>query len=309
MTTTKPDIKIFAQDKEFWTNYFKGRPQVPDSFFDRIFAYHASHGGVFGTVHDVGAGNGIHSQKLRNRFGHVIVSDIIDKNVELARDGLGTDGYSYRTAKLEEAEDLGVGSVDMVFATNVMHFADQQVAMAAITQQLKSGGTFACATFGTARFEDIILQDLWQRISYEGGRQLLAKKDAKETEQTIRVMGRTGEANLAPLNSEHFRNGAQRVHLNMSSGGIVKLIPPEELHRNMEPKHTGPYDEIVFESEEGWSFEKDLNGVKEHICSFPFVVENMSAFEDLFQELDELLANGRVVRGWFPAHIILATRR
>nr|UYO77210.1 S-adenosyl-L-methionine-dependent methyltransferase [Trichoderma crystalligenum] len=303
------DSNIFAQDDKFWANYLKGRPQAPESLFERIFNYHASHGGIFGTVHDVGAGNGPYSQKLRSRFNHVIVSDIVAKNVELAQYRLGTDGFSYRTAKVEEAEDLPTGSVDLVFATNVMHFPDQQLAMTAIAQQLKSGGTFACGTFGTARFEDAKLQDLWQRISYEGGRQLLKKKGVEQPQQTIRVMARTGEANMAPLDPKVFVAGAQRIHLNMKNGGIVGILPPDEAHRSREPNYTGPDDEVIFEEEDGWSFEKDLDGVKEHICSFPFVAENLDAFADLFAELDELLGDGRVVRGYFPAQIILATRR
>ena len=125
---------IFAQDKKFWNYYLKGRPQAPDSFFDRIFSYHQAHGGAFGTAHDAGAGNGPYAQKLRHKFEHVIVSDIVARNVELAQDRLGTDKFSYRTTKVEEAEDISAGSVDMVFAKNVMHFPDQNVAMNAMTQ-------------------------------------------------------------------------------------------------------------------------------------------------------------------------------
>ena len=85
---------IFAQGKTFWNNYLKGRPQAPDSFLDRIFSYHQAHGGAFGKVHDVGAGNGPYAQKLRHKFDHVIVSDIVARNVELAQDRLGTDGFN-----------------------------------------------------------------------------------------------------------------------------------------------------------------------------------------------------------------------
>ena len=298
---------IFAQDKKFWNNYLKGRPQAPNSFFDRIFSYHQAHGGAFTTVHDVGAGNGPYAQKLRHKFQHVIVSDIVTRNVELARDRLGTDGFTYRTAKVEEAEDIPTGSVDMVFATNVMHFPDQHLAMSAIAQQLKAGGTFACGTFGPARFEDASLQDLWQRVSHQGGRELLKKTD--QPEQTIRVMARTQDGNLAPLDTSFFLPGAQRLHLNMGNGGIIGPLPPEDVHRNTEIKHTGIDDEELFEDEEGWSFETDLNGVKEHMCSFPFVADNLEACKELFAELETLLGDGRLVRGYWPAKVILATRR
>jgi len=300
--------KIFAQDKKFWNNYLKGRPRAPDAFFERIFSYHQAQGGAFGTVHDVGAGNAPYAQKLRSKFTHVIVSDIVAKNVELARDRLGTDGFSYRPAKVEEADDIPAGSVDMVFATNVMHFPEQKAAMTAIARQLRSGGTFACSVFGPARFDDARLQDLWAHISHQGGRVLLKKAD--HPEQTVRIMANTQDGyNVAPLDPELFSPGAKRVHLNMGKGGIIGLLPPEDAHRNTEPNYTGPDDVEIFEDEEGWSFETDLDGVKEHIGSFPFVTEDPAAFTELFRELEDLLGDGRLVQGYWPAKVILATRR
>ena len=298
---------IFAQDKNFWNNYLKGRPQAPDSFFSRIFSYHRAHGGAFDTVHDVGTGNGPYAQRLRQNFKHVILSDIVASNVELARDRLGTDGFTYRTAKVEEARDIPAGSVNMVFATNVMHFADQEVAMGAIAQQLKAGGTFACGTFGPARFQDARLQDLWQRVSHQGGRELLKKAD--QPEQTIRVMARTQDGNVAPLDPNLFVPGAKRLYLNMTKGGIIGPLPPEDVHRNTEVNHTGIDDEESFENEEGWSFETDLNGVMEHMCSFPFIADNLEACKELFAELKTLLDDRSLVRGYWPAIIVLATRR
>ncbi|KAL4942082.1 hypothetical protein BDV06DRAFT_193086 [Aspergillus oleicola] len=91
------------------------------------------------------------------------------------------------------------------------------------------------------------------------------------------------DANIAPLSTDLFEPGAIRLHLNMGQGGIVSLLPPEEAHRNTEPNYTGKTDEVLFEDEEGWSFETDLNGVKEHIRSFPFVSESLDAFTDCWR--------------------------
>ncbi|ORY69638.1 S-adenosyl-L-methionine-dependent methyltransferase [Pseudomassariella vexata] len=300
--------RLFAQDPKFWSNYLKGRPRAPDSFFDRIFAYHAAQGGRFSTAHDIGAGNGPYAQKLRAKFSHVIISDIVAANVELAQGRLGIDGYSYRAAKVEEVDDIPEGSVDMVFATNVMHFPDQEAAMGAVAKQLRSGGTFACGAFGPARFHNEKLQDLWERISHQGGRVLLKK--AERPAETARIMARTQDSyNVAPLDSGLFLPGARRVHLNMGKGGIIGILPPEEAYRNTEPDYTGPEDVEVFEDEEGWGFEMDLDGVKEHIGSFPFVAENTAAFTEMFRELEDLLRDGKLVRGYWPAKVILATRR
>lgn len=302
--------KIFAQDEQFWNNYLKGRPHVPDALFNRIFDYHRSQDGLFGTVHDVGAGNGPYAQRLRTHFDHVIVSDVVADNVELARTRLaGNPGFSFRVAKVEEADDLEPGSVDMVFATNVMHFPDpQDAAMAAVARQLRPGGTFVAALFAPARFDDVKLQDLWERISYEGGRQLL-KTTNGDDDVMIRVMARTQDTyNVAPLDSGLFEPGAQRVHLNMSKGGIPGMLPPEQAYRDTEPSYTGPQDVEIHQDEEGWSFTTDLAGVKEHFGSFPFVSQFPDAFVGLYKELDELLGTSDSVTGYFPVKIILATR-
>ena len=297
--------RIFAKDKTFWNNYLKGRPSAPTVFFERLFRYHQEHHGRFGTVHDVGAGNGPYADKLRSRFQHVIVSDIADHNVVLAKERLGTDGFIYRAARVEEGDDIAAGSVDMVFATNVMHFCDQKAAMNVVAKQLCPNGTFACAGFGAARFEDPRVQDIYTRINHSGGRALLKKSD--DPEKLIAVMARTqGPYNVAPLNEALFLPGAQRIHLNMENGGITAPLPPEI--PVTEPLHTGVNDIEVTESEEGWSFVTDLEGVREHVLSFPFAREDPVAFTELWQEMEHVVRD-RPVKGYWPAKIILATRR
>nr|POE70856.1 methyltransferase tpcm [Quercus suber] len=299
---------IFDKGEHFWNNYNKGRPRPPATFFDRIFQYHESHNGTFDTVHDAGAGDGPYSQRLKSKFARVLVSDVAASNIKLARDRLGTDGFTYREAKVEEADDLRASSMDMFFATNVMHFPDQVVAMAAAAKQLKPGGTFAAAGFGPARFEDPALQDLWVRISQQGGRELLQQAD--QPDQTIGIMLRTQDNyNVAPLDPRFFAPGAIRVHLNMSKGGITGMLPDEDADRLPQPNYTGPSDIEVFEDEEGWSFETDLQGVKEHMFSFPFVVKDSTGSAGLFEELEDMFKDGHLVRGYWPAKVILATRR
>nr|POF02475.1 methyltransferase tpcm [Quercus suber] len=298
---------IFDRDEHFWNNYNRGRPQPPDTFFDRIFRYHEAHHGTFDTVHDAGAGDGPYSQRLRSRFAHVIVSDVTASNIRLAENRLGTNGFTFREAKVEEADDLITSSVDLFFATNVMHFPDQAKAMAAIAKQLKPGGTFAAAGFGPARFEDAALQNLWERISQQGGRELLQR--AEHPEETIEIMVRTqNDYNVAPLDQKFFSPGAHRVHLNMTKGGLTGMLPNEDAYRISQPSYTGPGDIELYKDEEGWSFETDLHGVKEHMFSFPFITKDSNEFIGLFRELDEMFKDGHLVRGCWPAKIVLATR-
>jgi SAM-dependent methyltransferase len=306
------DDRIFEKDKTFWDNYLKGRPKPPASLFRRIFDYHEAQGGSFGTVHDVGAGNGPFASILASKFTHVILSDIAESNMRLAEQRLGKNGtFTYRTAKMDDTKDLATGSVDMVFATNVMHFgANQQATMAAMTRQLKPGGTFACAVFGPARFADPDLQRVWEKISHQGGRELLGKSDSPQ--QTALIMDRTdGFYNVAPLNPDLFAPGALRVHLNMREGGLTPLLPPEMAHLGVEPNYTGPDDIEIFEDEEGWGFQMNTSEVLEHMLSFPFVDPSSATIDTLLKEMSGLSAKGHdsssKFRGWWPAKVILAT--
>lgn len=312
--TSTSTSTLFSRSSAFWANYTKGRPPVPPSFWDRIFLYHAAHSGQFSTAHDLGAGNGVHSSHLRSRFSTVIVSDLIPENTALARQLLcpGGDsekeGFTFRAADLSDTSDIPRGSVDLVLAANVMHFADpQEGAMQAVAYQLKSGGTFAAALFGPARFCDEKMQDLWERVSYAGGKELL--RVAGDVEKTVGVMARTqGRYDVAPLDPGLFLPGGRRIYLNMGKGGIQGMLPPEEAQRNKEPSYVGVDDVEVFEEDEGWKFEMDLKAVKEHFGSFPFISQFPEAFTELYQEL-EGMKKRQPFKGHYPVTIILATRR
>lgn len=134
---------LYDQQSLFWKEYLEARPQVPDCFFSRILGYHAEHGGHFGTLHDAGAGPGVHTARLSKRFQQILVSDASKSNISIARTHLEKEGNcSFRIARLEDADGLEPASMDMVFATNVLHFTDVDEAIEAITYQLKPGGTF-----------------------------------------------------------------------------------------------------------------------------------------------------------------------
>ena len=83
-------------------------------------------------------------------------------------------------------------------------------------------------------------------------------------------------------------------------------MPLEDLHRNIEPNRTAKDDEENSEDEDERSIETDLNGVKEHMRSFPSVSDILEAFEELFADLDTLLGDGKLMRGHWPTKIIVA---
>ncbi|KAK1751372.1 hypothetical protein QBC47DRAFT_425520 [Echria macrotheca] len=298
------DNKIFTQNPTFWENYLSGRPTAPPSFFTRILSYHASKPTArHVTAHDAGAGNGPYAALLREHFSNVIVSDIVDSNVTLAESRLGTDGFRYRVAKIEEADDIDEGSVDLVFATNVMHFAEQEVTAKTFARQLRSGGTLVVAAFGSARFRDPEVQSVWQRIMHQAGRGLL--KTAGDREFTKKVMERSsGWYNVLPLGEGWER--VQRVHLNMGQGGLTDLLPEEE--ERTERDYTGEGDEVAWVEEDGWSVRTGVDGVRRHFASFPFSKIEPEGYEDLWRELERVLGD-REVEAYFPSKVILATRK
>jgi hypothetical protein len=93
----------------------------------------------------------------------------------------------------------------------------------------------------------------------------------------------------------------------MGEGGLTSLLPPEV--EATEPNYTGPGDVEVWEEEEGWSVKTDLDGITSHFASFPFSTLDPSSYKELWEELGQLLKGGRLVEAYFPATIILATRR
>jgi hypothetical protein len=111
---------------------------------------------------------------------------------------------------------------------------------------------------------------------------MLKRTDKSEKLLCLRVMARTQEANVAPLDTQVFLRGVKRVFLNWENGGIVNLVPSEEAHQVAEPNHTGPTDEEIFENEEVWNFDADLEGVIAHMNSFPFIAGHPDAFKALF---------------------------
>ena len=106
----------------FWNKYLKGRPQFPDSFFERTFNYHSNYNGQFAVVHDAGAGVDVHSERRARKFEKVIISDLSEENVRVARDRLSSSGkYEFIATKLEDTINFDAFSVDMVFAGTMLH--------------------------------------------------------------------------------------------------------------------------------------------------------------------------------------------
>ncbi|KAJ5888127.1 S-adenosyl-L-methionine-dependent methyltransferase [Penicillium taxi] len=100
---------------------------------------------------------------LCSRFQHVYLSDI-SENLVLAKDRLGHNGFTYRAARVEGGDGISPGSIDMIFASYVMHSA------IILWRRLYPSGALACVTFGAALLEDSRIQEIHTRVNHsEGG--------------------------------------------------------------------------------------------------------------------------------------------
>jgi len=309
-----PTDRPYDCNKAFWDNYLKGRPQAPEQLFHRIYKYHEEHGGQFGTVHDAGAGVGPYSAKLRERFNHVIVSDIAEGNVKQAEQRLGHDGYSYRTAKIEDASDIEPGSVDMVFASQVLHFADLDLAQEAFAHQLKSGGTVVITGFGIAHYADHDVQEIWSRMRQEGARVLVRHAPSPEAAtRRLRTLARVAAGyKMAAFDEKFWEPGVQRISLNIKHRnlGFVGVLDEDlQRHVTQEASRVGAHDVSLSVEEEGWELEHDLQGIKDHFATFAFASIEPAAYEGLWREMEVVMKDGRKAKGVWPAKVILGTRR
>lgn len=226
-TALEDNNNHYAKDAEYWNKYIKGRPQIPDSLFERVARYHASRGGHFGRVHDVGGGVGVYSNQLAKYFEHVILSDVVESNLDIAKDRLGTEGkFSFKTMSVDEVDALPEGSVDMVFAANMIHFANFDDAFQAFYKQLKPGGTLAVVCYAIGVLKDPKLDKIWREIWFDGLKVLLRHaKDRQARLLTFWKSNCTGYDNV-PLSEEYFEPGATRTRLN-SAGGWPTMMPSD----------------------------------------------------------------------------------
>lgn len=103
-------------------------------------------------AHDIGAGAGIASQELANKFKKVVVSDLNKTYVEIASERL-TQDFNPPKARFrflqEPAEKSSVetGSVDPIAICEAIHWTDVQATVKEVTRQLKSGGTVAISLY------------------------------------------------------------------------------------------------------------------------------------------------------------------
>ena len=295
--------------------YLKSRPHFPDSFFDRIFSYHAQHGGSFETAHDAGAGADIHSARLVKRFEHVFVTDAAKDNIDTAREQLqGPDHerYEFEVSKLEDTISLPGASIDMVFAGVMIHFTNLDQAMAAVAHQLKPRDTFVAVGFGYAVLEDEAAQDVWLRLWQKGGEQYLNGQGTSTDERLKRALMIGASAyDPVPVPQEYFQSGTLRIRLNWPGDECwYRYCVPDALEDQFPTKwsHVGPADVVSTESEGGGDLNMNTTELRGILETFPNINLNSNEMIKLWTDFESLVGNLKM-KGYWPAFMILATRK
>lgn len=303
MATEEGD-NAYNQSQDFWEKYIKGRPAIPQTFFDFIFKYHSDHNGRFDAAHEVGAGVGVHSPRLAARFKHVLVSDVIDGNVQIAKTRL-QGPYSFKTSSLEDYIDLPAESIDLVFASTVMHFTRVDDAVRAVHHQLKPGGTFAAGLYGTYALHDFELQKVWCQIVLWISDKIVQNFGLSDRARRI-LQNEASGLDSVGLPEEWFQP-ARRYDYNFPTRTTQReMILPA--HYGVEPiSRVGPDDEVVRDWDRGWFTRQNIDGLKGIASSWPHN-ETDPEIVALWEDLHRLMGDGEVEGAWMVS-LLLATKK
>lgn len=298
---------FYKGGSDYWKAYREGRPNVPDSYFKRILEYHSRKNGQFNALHDMGAGNGIHTERLSPNFKKTIISDPGEANIEAAKSFLshvpGSSSYEYHAAKAEDLE-LAPSTVDLVFGANMMHYTDVEKTLQTVVSQLKPGGTLALGGFGIAVILDAELQNLWTLLCQHHFETVLAS-NPKATALFVQACS---PHDAVPFDTQNFKPGALRLKFNMRNGWSWRrfVVSPKLEESIPNVKAFGDEDEIVFENDEGWDFDADVTVMRKILQTFP--LKSDAVLEDLRHQFETAFGD-RTVRATWPAALTLVTKK
>jgi trans-aconitate 3-methyltransferase len=303
---------FFARDEAFWQNYIDSRPKIPQSFFDRIFSYHAQHGGRFEVAHEVGAGPGIHSPRLAEKINHVIVSDPFADNISAAERRLAQhkDRYTFHVNKLEDSmKDVPAQSVDLVFGQAMIHFTNHAKALEACAEQLRPGGTAAFSLVGFPSFADPQVRAVWEDMLQQGVKVVLSTTGGSQDALHTMMLTQITNLDNVAFPEQFFAPGVQRILLNDANGDVIRrtAIAPDleaEFQFVSQPRS----DDVVVRGQfdDDWAFDLDIAGIKRLASTFPFD-QSTPHCQARWKDMEAVLGES-TTQGFWTCPLLLATR-
>ncbi|KAI0549171.1 S-adenosyl-L-methionine-dependent methyltransferase [Xylaria curta] len=287
-----------------WSKYILYRPVYKESFFRRIYEYHAQkHQVSWSTAHDVGAGHGIVASTLANKFNHVVVSDPNDGYGDIARQLL-IEKSGWPESKFvflqEGAEKSSVesGTVDLITACECMQWTNTIDAVDEFARQLRPGGTLVMTYYtrplilGNGR-----AQEIWEEIIG-----VLPK-----TYNKGRLFERAFEISSSGFDSIAFPPAhwetVKRVYIN-SSRGIASF----KISDNVGEDRVGSNEDRVWVHDDpDWSDEQGVDWLKGYFATWASAPPE-SEIQELWDELERIM-NGAKAQMEIPMVMVFATRR
>ncbi|KAF2217840.1 hypothetical protein CERZMDRAFT_18001, partial [Cercospora zeae-maydis SCOH1-5] len=291
----------------FWELHTQGRPLLPDILLRMVWMYHSSKGGSFDVVHEPGAGIGLYTERLAQKFRHVITSDTERSSLDIATRRLRhLKNVEYRLAKMESAMRLPREEVDMVFAVNVTHFTDTERMIDALDRQLRPGGTFAAIIVGPSRLDDPAAQNLWKRLWFNNlNAAMQSTVGGIATDQSWLDKFVNGLDTL-PLPNDIFEHGHTRIFFNAERAWQDKVLPSGVSSDGTPSQITERDRTFHMEGDESFHFSTDISGLRMQLAAMA-PAGLSSEVETCLEELDRSL-NGRTVSGKFVVQCLLATK-
>ena len=291
---------------QWWEDYYKLRPRVPDSYLNRIYSYHRDHGGQFNLVHDVGAGGGQMALLLSREFAQVAVTEpepttfaTAQRALELRSDLNEKDAVSpflFYNATAEDDSIHAPSSVDLVFANVMMHWTDTPLAIKAFHKQLRPNGTLFIGAYGVLRLSDPHLQSIWDQI-YHNMNEAWFSRLSEEQLQEIKPRQVTVDSafNNIDLPEDMFRvERTQRIKINCFGDKTALITPLKE-----DPQYISNIkaNETIIEWDEDseWSFEKSYEDLRAFTASYG--IKDNEALVSWWKQLEDAIG-GKTVKGW-----------
>jgi SAM-dependent methyltransferase len=280
----------FELDGFDWDQYLCHRPNYPPSFYEKIYAHHASlDGNVFDVAHDVGAGPGIVAEQLASQFKKVIVSERNASYLDVAKHRLSSISYSTFEFLSEKAEESRVadGTVDLIVISMVIHWTDVDATIRDCARQLKSGGTLYIVNYAFCNvIDDPKANNIMREIVMDYVDTFQSKPE--QTKAILHQAFRTLSCGFDNLGfDKDIWKGVRRVIVN-GEGDNKILEAPARFKVDSGPIKVGENEERVFvEGDESWVMEgRDVAWFKQAFAAFEFggrVEDSMEKWSD-FEE-------------------------
>jgi SAM-dependent methyltransferase len=314
-SNTKDEKKAlgFELDGFDWNQYISHRPTYSPSFYENIYAHHASlNGNVFEVAHDVGAGPGIIAEQLASKFNKVIVSEPNASYLNVAKNrvsSITSSDFEFLPEKAEESS-IASGTVDLVIVSMCIHWTDTTAAINEFSRQLKKGGTLYIINYAFCTVLDNPKANALLREIVED----FVDGFEEKPEQVKAVLHRAFKTLSCGFDNvgfeEHVWKGVRRVFVN-GEGLNTKLEPPARFKVERGDIKVGENEERVFlEGDEAWVMDGcDLEWFKQAFASFEFggkVEDSREKWDELEDVLGGKDKKWRVV--WPSVHVF-ATKR